>query len=58
MLLRALETIGAFVLQRLEDFGTIVMLYRDTMRELGHRPRYKSILEQMAHLGVDSLLIV
>lgn len=58
MLLRALEMIGAFVLQRLEDFGTIVMLYRDTMRELGHRPRYKSILEQMAHLGVDSLLIV
>ena len=58
MLIRALEKIGAFVLQRFEEFGTIVLLYRETMRELGHKPRVHHILAQMSHLGVDSLLIV
>ena len=58
MLVRALEVIGAFVLHRFEEFGTIVLLYRETMRELGRRPRPKHILAQMSHLGVDSLLIV
>ena len=58
MLLKLLEFVGAFVMRRLEEFGTIVLLYRDTMRELGHRPRPRHILSQMSHLGVDSLLIV
>lgn len=58
MLIRALEKIGAFVLRRFEEFGTIVLLYRETMRELGHKPRVHHILTQMSHLGVDSLLIV
>ena len=58
ILLKLLELVGAFVMRRLEEFGTIVLLYRDTMRELGHRPRPRHILSQMSHLGVDSLLIV
>ena len=58
MLLNLLELVGAFVMRRLEEFGTIVLLYRDTMRELGPRPRLRHILSQMSHLGVDSLLIV
>ena len=57
-LLKLLELVGAFVLHRLDDLGTIVLLYRDTMRELGHKPRLRHILAQMSHLGVDSLLIV
>ena len=57
-LLHILEVIGAYVLQKLEGFGTVVLLYRETMRELGHKPRPRHILAQMSHLGVDSLLIV
>ena len=57
-LLKLLELVGAFVVRRLDDLGTIVLLYRDTMRELGHKPRLRHILAQMSHLGVDSLLIV
>lgn len=58
MLLKILETIGSFVLRRLGEIGTIVMLYGETMRALRHRPRMRHILNQMSHLGVDSLLIV
>ena len=57
-LLHILEIIGAYVLGKLEGFGTVVLLYRETMRELGHKPRPRHILAQMSHLGVDSLLIV
>ena len=58
MLLRFLETLGAFVLRRCEAFGSIVLLYAETMRQLRHRPRIGHILAQMSHLGVDSLSIV
>ncbi|MGO5131151.1 MlaE family ABC transporter permease [Mitsuokella sp.] len=58
MLLRILDAIGSFVLRRLEEIGTIVMLYGETMRALRHKPRMRHILNQMSHLGVDSLLIV
>lgn len=57
-LLHILEMIGDYVLRKLAGFGTIVLLYRETMRELGHKPRPRHILAQMSHLGVDSLLIV
>lgn len=57
-LLHILEVIGDYVLRKLAGFGTIVLLYRETMRELGHKPRPRHILAQMSHLGVDSLLIV
>ena len=58
MLLRFLEALGAFVLRRCEAFGSIVLLYAETMRQLRHRPRIGHILAQMSHLGVDSLSIV
>ena len=53
-----LELVGAFVLKRLGEFGTIVLLYADTMRQLRHKPRMRHIIAQMSHLGVDSLTIV
>ena len=56
--MRILEAVGAWVLARLAEFGTIVLLYRDTVQELFRRPRFRHILAQMSHLGVDSLLIV
>lgn len=58
MLLKILEAIGSFVLRRFGEIGTIVMLYGETMRALRHKPRMRHILNQMSHLGVDSLLIV
>ena len=53
-----LEMLGAFVLKRLEEFGTIVLLYWETVRQLRHMPRMRHVIAQMSHLGVDSLMIV
>lgn len=58
MLIKFLEVIGKFVLKQLSDFGTIVLLYIDTMKQLKHKPRMRHIIAQMSHLGVDSLTIV
>lgn len=58
MILRFFEWFGAWVIARLEAFGTIVLLYAETLRQLRKKPRWKHILAQMAHLGVDSLSIV
>ena len=58
MLTKFFETIGSFMIKRFEEFGTIVLLYVDTMKQVPHKPRIKLILGQMAHLGVDSLTIV
>ena len=58
MFTKLFEAIGAFVIRRLEDIGTIVLLYADTMRQLRHKPRMRHIIAQMSHLGVDSLMIV
>ena len=58
MVIRILEAIGDFVIRQLSDFGTIVLLYIDTMKQLKHKPRMKHIVAQMSHLGVDSLTIV
>ena len=58
MVTRFLEWLGRFVLRRLEEFGTIVLLYAETMRQLKHKPRIHHIIAQMSHLGVDSLSIV
>lgn len=58
MLQNFLAFVGGFVLRRLEEVGTIALLYADTMRELFHRPRVRHIVAQMSHLGVDSLTIV
>ena len=58
MLIKFLEAIGGFVIRRFADFGTIVLLYADTMKQLRHKPRMRHIIAQMSHLGVDSLTIV
>ena len=58
MLIKILTAIGGFVLRRFEDFGTIVLLYVDTFKQLKHKPRMRHIIAQMSHLGVDSLTIV
>ena len=52
------ESVGGFVIRRLEEFGTIVLLYADTMKQLRRKTRWRHIIAQMSHLGVDSLLIV
>ena len=56
--IRILEGIGAFVLRRLAEIGTLVLLYGATFRALKQKVRIRHILVQMSHLGVDSLLIV
>lgn len=58
MLTKFFEMIGGFLIKRMEEFGTIVLLYLDTMKQLRHKPRISHIVAQMSHLGVDSLLIV
>lgn len=58
MLVKFLELIGGFIIRRCEDFGRIVLLYLETLKQLRHRPRIRHILAQMSHLGADSLLIV
>lgn len=58
MFTKFLEAVGGFVIRRFEEFGTIVLLYAETIKQLRHKPRIGHIIAQMAHLGVDSLLIV
>lgn len=58
MLTRIFEAIGGFVIRRLEELGTIAILYADTMKQATRKPRIQHILAQMSHLGVDSLGIV
>ena len=58
MFIRFLEIIGKFIINCCEDFGRVVLLYIDTMKQLRHKPRINHIIAQMSHLGADSLLIV
>ena len=58
MVIRFFELIGGFIIRRCEDFGKIVLVYIDTVKQLRHKPRFRHIIAQMAHLGADSLLIV
>ena len=58
MLIRVLEAIGRYVLRKLNYTGEIVMLLIATLGQLNHRPRWKHVVRQMSHLGVDSLTIV
>ncbi|MBR2214154.1 MAG: ABC transporter permease [Selenomonadaceae bacterium] len=53
-----LERLGSFVVGGFANFGRVVLLYSETMRQLGHKPRLRHIVAQMSHLGVDSLAIV
>ncbi len=58
MPVKFLEAIGGFIIRRCEEFGKVVLLYFDTLKQLRHKPRISHIIAQMSHLGADSLLIV
>ena len=58
MTLRILETMGAWVIKRCAELGTMVLLYVNILRQLKGKIRWRAILYQMSHLGVDSLMIV
>ena len=58
MLLRFLEALGSRVIRRLEGLGSVVLLYVSIFRQLKGRLRWRTIIHQMSHLGVDSLNIV
>ena len=56
--MRLLEGIGSFVLEILEYIGSIVLLLLETVYHFKKCPNIKHILQQMAHLGADTLPIV
>lgn len=58
MFVHFLEKIGMTVLGSLEKIGQVVLLTAETIKELRHMPRWRHVLEQMSHLGVDTLPIV
>lgn len=58
MLVRSLEAIGAWMIRRCAELGTMVLLYVSIAKQLRGRLRWRAILAQMSHLGVDSLTIV
>ena len=57
-MLSVLEAIGSAVIHRLAEIGTVVLLYKETLRQVTKKRRWRAIIYQMSHLGVDSLLIV
>lgn len=58
MFIRFLEKIGAGVLELLYFVGDVMILFWQTLQQLPGRIRPKHLLEQMSHLGVDTLPIV
>jgi len=58
MFVRILETIGRQVIHSVENSGRIVILLLQALYHLRDRPKARHILQQMVHLGVDSLPIV
>lgn len=53
-----LEKLGRQVIAFVENSGRVVMLSAETFYHLPRRPNIRHIVQQMAHLGVDSLPIV
>lgn len=53
-----LENIGRQVLALLEHYGRIVLLTAETFYHLPRGIKMRHVIQQMAHLGVDSLPIV
>ena len=51
-----LEAIGAFTLSRLTEIGRAMILVGQTIKQLP-MINFWHVLQQMAHLGVDSLLL-
>lgn len=53
-----LEAVGSFVLRILETWGGFIILLFQTLKQCKRIPRMRHVLQQMAHLGVDTLPIV
>ena len=58
MIIKFLESIGAYVISCLETLGQFTILVRDTVMQLRHMPRFRHVFQQMSHLGVDTLPII
>lgn len=58
MVIKFLESIGAYVISCLETLGQFTILVRDTIVQLRHMPRFRHVFQQMSHLGVDTLPII
>ncbi|MBP2649974.1 MAG: hypothetical protein H6Q74_799 [Firmicutes bacterium] len=58
MVVRLLEKIGHNVISGLENGGKVIRLSTDAVVQLRHKPNWNHVLQQMVHLGVDSLPIV
>jgi len=58
MVIQIVESIGRGVLGCVERSGRVMMLFLETLYHLRRRPKMQHVLEQMVHLGVDSLPIV
>lgn len=58
MFMHILEGIGRRVIHSAENSGRLVILIGQTFYHLRQRPKFRHILHQMVHLGVDSLPIV
>ena len=58
MIIHILESVGRQVMQSAENVGRIVMLLAQVLYHLRQRPKMRHVLQQMVHLGVDSLPIV
>lgn len=58
MLVHMLESIGRQVIMGVESIGRMAILFSQTLYYLRKKPNMRHILQQMVHLGVDSLPIV
>lgn len=58
MFVHILESIGRQVLHSVENSGRITILTLQVLYNLWKRPKSRHVLQQMVHLGVDSLPIV
>ena len=58
MFVRLLEFIGASVLELLYFVGDVTLLFIEAIKQLPVKIRFRHVLNQMSHLGVDTLPIV
>lgn len=58
MVVQMLESIGRQVLDRIENSGRITILTLQVFYNFRKKPKNRHVLQQMVHLGVDSLPIV
>lgn len=57
-MIHIVENIGRQVIRSIENSGRIVILISQVLYHLRRPPRMRHVLQQMVHLGVDSLPIV